>query len=361
MSHLTAIPAWLGAVVTIVAMLALRPLARQTGLLDRPSGHKRHRGEIPVVGGVAMLAGLIAAVLATPGGAFDASIFLVAAAILVTVGVLDDAFVLPPRLRLVAHAGAALWMYTVSTSGVHVTTLGDLFGTGRLDFGAFAPVATVVVIVAGINAFNMLDGLDGLAGGVALVALALLLTALPKPLCPAFTQIALALGGGLAGFLLFNAPLGLNRRWRAFMGDAGSTLLGFALATIMIGSSQGVGRLATPITMAWLVLVPATDLVWSVVRRLARGQSPFRPDNAHLHHTLMQAGLSSRATSVALVLVALVGGLAGLALEHIGAPEWLSFVLFVLAGWGLVFGAYALRHVRRRANRLLELAELRID
>ncbi len=334
----------------MAAMVSLRQVAVRLGLLDRPAGHKRHQGAIPVVGGLAMFVGLAVAVLLTPGGAFDATVFLVAAAILVAVGALDDTFMLSSWLRLVAHAGAALWMYSVSTSsGVRLTSLGDLLGTGVLDVSAFAPLATVFVIVAGINAFNMLDGLDGLAGGVALVALLLLLTALPGSLCPAFLQIALALVGALGAFLLFNAPLGLNRRWRSFMGDAGSTVLGFALATLLLGSSQGLGRLAAPITMVWLVLVPATDLWCSTVRRALRGQSPFHADNEHLHHMLMAAGLSARVTCAVLVLVALLGGLAGLALERAGAPEWLSLLLLLLAGWGLAAAAYVLRGVRRRA------------
>ncbi len=364
MSHWIPAPALLSAVATAVAMLLLRPAAGHIGLLDRPSGlegHKRHSGAIPVVGGLAMLCGLLAAVIATPGGAFDARVFLVAAAILVVVGALDDAFTLSLRLRLLAQSSAALWMYSVATAGVRVTTLGDLFGTGASDFSAVAPAATVVVVVAGVNAFNMLDGLDGLAGGVALVALMLLLGALPAPLCPAFTQVVLALIGGLSAFLLFNAPFGLNRRFRSFMGDAGSTLLGFSLATVMISASQGKAALATPITMAWLVLVPSTDLVWSVLRRLARGRSPMQPDNQHLHHTLMAAGLSARATCVALVLTALVGGLAGLALEHHHAPEWLSFVLFVLAGGGIVLGSHALRAARARARGGLATDSARAD
>jgi len=359
MSHPITAPVLISASVTVVAMAALRPVARRVGLLDRPSGHKRHDGVIPVVGGIAMLFGLAAAVLAMPLVAFDAAVFLVAAAALVTIGLLDDAFGLSPRIRLLAHTGAALWMYEMSTAGVRLTTLGDLFGRGATDLSSIAPAATVFVIVAGINAFNMLDGLDGLAGGVALVALGLLYAAMPAPLAPAFALVVLALLGGLGGFLLFNAPLGLNRQLRSFMGDAGSTLLGFALATVMVGSSQGPTRLAAPITMAWLVLVPSTDMVWGVVRRLLRGQSPFRPDNGHLHHVLMEAGFGPRATSAGLVLAALAGGLAGLTLERQGAPEWLSLLLFVAAGGGLVLATHALRNERRRAG--APLAPVRAD
>jgi len=233
-------------------------------------------------------------------------------------------------------------MYLASTSGVHMTSIGDLFGLGIIDVSAISAFVTVFVIVAGVNAFNMLDGLDGLAGGVALVALALLIGATPHGLCPAFTQISLALIGCLLAFLGFNAPLGFNRRLRSFMGDAGSTLLGFALATTMIGASQGVTAVATPMTMGWLVLVPTTDMTWSVVRRLSRGQSPFHADNEHLHHLMMRLGLSSRGACLAILLIALVAGLFGLALERNGVPEWGSLLLFLATGTGLVVFTRAL-------------------
>ncbi len=335
-------PVVIGGVVTTVAMALLRLVARPFGLLDRPGGHKRHNGAIPVIGGLAMFAGLVVSLLVTPGGAFDLRVFLASAAVLVTVGALDDAFRLSARLRLVAQVAAAYWMYLASTSGVHMTSIGDLFGLGIIDVSAISAFVTVFVIVAGVNAFNMLDGLDGLAGGVALVALALLIGATPHGLCPAFTQISLALIGCLLAFLGFNAPLGFNRRLRSFMGDAGSTLLGFALATTMIGASQGVTAVATPMTMGWLVLVPTTDMTWSVVRRLSRGQSPFHADNEHLHHLMMRLGLSSRGACLAILLIALVAGLFGLALERNGVPEWGSLLLFLATGTGLVVFTRAL-------------------
>jgi UDP-GlcNAc:undecaprenyl-phosphate GlcNAc-1-phosphate transferase len=350
MTFMLSDPALIGGLTTVAAMLVLRLLARPIGLLDHPGGHKRHSGVIPVIGGIAMFVGLAVALLLAPGGAFDLRIFLAAAAVLVTVGALDDAFQLSAKVRLIAECAAAYWMYLASSSGVHLNSFGDLFGFGVIDVSAISAFATVLVIVAGVNAFNMLDGLDGLAGGVALVALVLLIGATPHGLCPAFTQIALALIGCLVAFLGFNAPLGVNRRLRSFMGDAGSTLLGFSLATMMIGASQGVTAVATPITMGWLVLVPTTDMLWSVMRRLSRGQSPSHADNEHLHHLLMRVGLSSRGACLALILIALVAGLFGLALERSGVPEWLSLVLYVATGLGLVAFSRALATSRAPAR-----------
>jgi UDP-GlcNAc:undecaprenyl-phosphate GlcNAc-1-phosphate transferase len=342
-------PAGVGFAATVLAMTLLRPLAVHVGLLDRPHDHKRHTGAIPVIGGIAMLFGLVVAVLTTAGGAFDARVFLVSATILVLVGALDDAFALSPRVRIAAHTGAVLWVYWATSAGVRLVSFGDLLGAGPIDVTAMSALATVFVAVAAINAFNMLDGLDGLAGGVALVALGMLFGPTAGPLCPAFTQIALALIGGLVGFLIFNAPLGFNRPLRSFMGDAGSTLLGFSLAIIMIGASQGPAQVAAPVTMVWLVLVPSTDLVWSVVRRLAKGRSPIRADNEHLHHVLAEAGVSTRVICVLLMAVSIGGALAGLALDDHGTPESLSFALLLTAGAGIVLATHGVRLVRSRA------------
>jgi UDP-GlcNAc:undecaprenyl-phosphate GlcNAc-1-phosphate transferase len=342
-------PGWISLGVTIATMALLRPFAKRLGLIDHPSGHKRHRGAIPVIGGIAMLAGLVAAVFATPGGAFDARVFVISATALVVVGVLDDAFRLSPPIRLLAHMAAALWMYWASSASVRLETLGDLVGLGAIDLSSVSMLATAFVIVAAINAFNMLDGLDGLAGGVALVALALLFGPTSGTLGAAFTQMSLALIGGLLGFLFYNAPLGFNGRLRSFMGDAGSTLLGFSLGTIMIGASQGPARVAAPVTMVWLVLVPSTDLVWSVLRRLVQRRSPLSPDTEHLHHVLDGAGLATRTVWLLLVAVSAVAGLAGLALDRHGTPEWLSFALLLATGAMLVLAVHGARLAARRA------------
>src|SRR5690606_33418239 len=154
----------------LLAMLALRPIAIALKLIDRPGGRKQHHGEVPVVGGLAMLLGIVFGFGFVPLLETTSTPFLAACTLLVTVGLLDDRFDLSPWTRLAVHVIAALLL--IGGSDVFVATLGTLFGTSEVWLDGFASYAlTVLVVVAAINAFNILDGVDGLAGGMALVAL----------------------------------------------------------------------------------------------------------------------------------------------------------------------------------------------
>jgi UDP-GlcNAc:undecaprenyl-phosphate/decaprenyl-phosphate GlcNAc-1-phosphate transferase len=329
---------WISAVgafaITVAALLALRPIAYAVNLLDRPGGHKTHHGVVPVIGGLGMLLGLTFGLVSAGNTLGELQHFLVSAVLLAVVGMLDDRFNVAPSVRLTAQFVAVLPMFFLA--GVRLESFGDLIGAGPLDVRNVSLFATAIVAIAAVNAFNMLDGLDGLAGGISLVA-ALLMLALPHADANV-RSVALigALCASITGFLLFNIPVRWNRGVRCFMGDAGSTLLGFTLAWLMIGASQGSDRLAAPVTMAWLVAVPATDLVWSVLRRLSRGQSPLHADNEHLHHMLLRSGLGVRAVFAVMMTLSLFCGLTGVFLERTAVPEWLSFCALLLAGASLV-------------------------
>lgn len=320
--------------VTVAAMLALRPIAHIVDLIDRPGGRKMHSGAVPVVGGLAMLLGIVFGVSSMPGTAANLQAFLFSATLLVVVGLLDDRFNLSPTMRLIAQFAAVLPM--VFGAGVYLRTLGDPFGLGELQMGAAYVWVTAFFTLASVNAFNMLDGLDGLAGGLALTAFAFMF-ALVAGFGREVDMLMIAtMCGSIVGFLLFNAPLQVNRRLRCFMGDAGSTLLGFSVAWMALSVSQVQPTTATPVTMLWLVLVPATDLVWTVVRRVARGQSPLRADSEHLHHSLLKLGLGVRAVFAIMVLAAVLAGVVGIAFQRAGLPEWMSLLGVILAGVMLV-------------------------
>jgi UDP-GlcNAc:undecaprenyl-phosphate GlcNAc-1-phosphate transferase len=339
---------WVSAIgafaVTASAILALRPVAYAVDLVDRPGGHKTHHGTVPVVGGLGMVLGLTFGLASQAGSLGDLQQFLFSAVLLVVVGMLDDRFNLMPGLRLAAQFTAVLPMFF--GAGVRLESFGDLLGVGALTFPGWSFAATAIVAMAAINAFNMLDGLDGLAGGIGLVAIALLIGATSTASHPEAAFLGAVLAGCIVGFLLFNAPVPWNRGVRCFMGDAGSTLLGFSLAWLTISLSQGPARSAAPVTMVWLVAVPATDLVSTVVRRALRGHSPLHPDNEHLHHLLLQAGLGVRAVFAILVVISGLLGWAGLELERHGVPEFVSFMFLIGAGIVLVIACRSPRLVR---------------
>jgi UDP-GlcNAc:undecaprenyl-phosphate GlcNAc-1-phosphate transferase len=200
----------------------------------------------------------------------------------------------------------------------------------------------------------MFDGSDGVAGIQASVGLLFLGIA-----CIAGGQVqALPIVGCLFGcvlaFLIFNWPSQRTREVRAFMGDAGSTMLGFSLAWLSVAFSQGKYAVISPVAVLWVFALPLYDFFSSMMRRMADGRSPFHGDSEHLHHVLRRSGLSSR--KVALVI--LIGGLvfAGLGLggyligvsDSIMVAAWLALGVFyhIIFGSGLV--------IRRRSEGRIE-------
>jgi UDP-GlcNAc:undecaprenyl-phosphate GlcNAc-1-phosphate transferase len=314
-----------------LAIVALRPLAIAVDLVDRPGGRKTHHGEIPVVGGLAMFLGIVLGVGLVPLPGNSTVSFLAACAILVTVGLVDDRFDLSPWTRLPGQMAAAIVL--IIGSGAMVVTLGNPFGTGTVNFSEYGAVAfTIFIVIAAINAFNMLDGTDGLAGTVALtsflaIAYISYTAGLVVPL-----SISLVMIGAVCAFLLFNVPLRENAAAECFMGDAGSTLLGLAVAWLCIQISQGATRPVTSVTTLWFVALPLYELVWSTIRRVIRGVSPFQADTDHFHHMLLKAGFGPRgAFAVFAILTCALAGV-GLLCRHYELPDRTSLLLLALLG-----------------------------
>lgn len=325
--------------VTVVFMFALRPLARGIGLIDRPGGRKRHEGEIPVIGGLAMLAGLLVGSILQPGLIEKCPYFLAAIVILVIIGALDDRYELPPSVRFLAQACAVILM--IYGAGLMASDLGRVTFGKVIQLGWFAPIFTLLLVLTAINAFNLFDGSDGVAGIQALIALVFLgFTGIIGGAGKSVPLIANLIGVVFA-FLLFNWPSKKTRHVRAFMGDAGSTLLGFALAWVSLDLSQGTDRVITPMVVLWVFALPVFDLFSSMLRRIWIGRSPFHADSEHLHHILKRLGLNSR--RVAQVILVFSASLAafGVGGYLLGLSDGVLLITWVLGllAYYLVFGS----------------------
>ena len=343
-------PLFIGFLVTMTMMLALRPVASQFGLVDVPGGRKSHSGEVPVIGGIAMFMGLMAAVLAVDVASPREAALMVAAALMVIVGVMDDRFDLAPYARLLAHIAAAVTL--VLASGHNVESLGNLLGFGDIGLGPFDLIFTVVAAIALINGFNMLDGLDGLAGGVALVALmGLSFYFLGGQGGAAALVVSLGLVGSIVAFLIFNLPARFNRPFLAFMGDAGSTMLGFVLAALALLAVQPRGAGLPPVVVLWLLPVPILELFTSTIRRAVTGLSPMKADRGHFHHRLLDAGFSVRAVFVLYLAVSVISAVIGIWLWKAGASEPVLFYVFLALSAVWLVG---MRNAKRLAGYLPE-------
>ena len=325
--------------VTILFMFALRPVARGIGLIDRPGGRKMHVGEVPVVGGLAMVGGLIVGSLYSYDAIDGFAFFLTANAVLVFIGALDDRYDLPASVRFLAQICAALLM--VAGGDVFVRDIGAAFFDGQVDLGWFSTPFTVLIVLTAINAFNMFDGSDGVAGVQALIALLFLGFACLVAGQSSYLPLVAALAGSIVGFLVFNWPSRRTQNVRAFMGDAGSTMLGFSLAWISVEVSQAPVRVISPVVILWIFALPVFDLFSSMIRRLLQGYSPFHGDSEHLHHVLRRFGFSSRRVAQTVLLVSTLFAVIGVGGFLAGIADGWLFLgwLGVGVAYHIIFGS----------------------
>jgi UDP-GlcNAc:undecaprenyl-phosphate GlcNAc-1-phosphate transferase len=328
-------PAAAGFFICLLAIFALRPVAIAIDLIDRPGGRKTHHGEVPIVGGLAMLLGVVLGVGLLPLPDASGNAFLAACTLLVTVGLIDDRFDLSPWARLPVQMVAAVVL--AFGAGDVVVTLGDPLGTGPIEFSSTGSVVfTILICIAAINAFNMLDGMDGLAGAIALIALIALTYLSWTHGMGVASGVSLVIAAAVCAFLIFNFPTRLNRSMRCFMGDSGSTLLGFSVAWLCIQVSQTPSNGVAPVTTLWIVAFPLYELIWSTVRRIVRGVSPFKADSDHFHHLLLRAGFGVRGAFAVSVSLASLLALFGILAERFDLPDSYSFLLLIAAGVGVV-------------------------
>jgi UDP-GlcNAc:undecaprenyl-phosphate GlcNAc-1-phosphate transferase len=314
--------------VTWVFVASLRPVAIAVGLTDAPGGRKRHAGEVPIVGGIAMYAGIFVGICIAMGASGNTIYLLAAGALLIVVGVLDDWRGLPCFPRLLAEISAALIM--IIGGGLVITDIGNPFGFGIIQMGPAAIAVSILITVSVINAFNFIDGVDGLAGSMALVAL--LAGATASGWAAPSVSIASVAIAAIIGFLFFNLPMRSNRHSRTFMGDAGSTLLGLVVVWHTISITQGDARAISPVTGLWFALVPLADFFTCFVRRIANGRSPFDCGRDHIHHALLRSGFTAQQTLIILTGLAATYSGIGLFGVVVGAPESVMFALWVILG-----------------------------
>ena len=321
-------------VAYLLSALAIRmtiPAAPRIGLVDRPGGHKQHEHHVPLVGGVGIFVAIAAVLIVGAYHQPDQQAFfgslLIGATLLFVVGLIDDVYPLGVRIRFVAQAAAA--SITALWGGIMLHDFGALVSTQTLFLGVMALPVTLFATAGVINALNMVDGADGLSGSLSMVSLALLAIVAFNAGAEAYLAVTLTLLGAVGGFLVFNLRCCGRPRARVFMGDAGSTLLGFLFACLFVGLAQGESRAMSPVTALWLFAVPLFDTTAIMVRRVWLGRSPFSPDRWHLHHLLLDAGFTVPQGVLLMAALQLLFGVVGLIGWYQAVPEYLMFGAFV--------------------------------
>lgn len=320
------------AVLCFVAIKLLKGVCLRYGHVDLPGDRKRHDEPTPLCGGFAIgLAFLLVGAATTLF--WDYAGLCGGLLMLAAFGTIDDVHNIPAYLRLGIQALVVL-VGMVGLGGVTVSTLGALFGATPLILGWLAVPFTIVAVVGLLNSINMIDGVDGLAGGFSLLVFLIFAGALAGNANPAILCIFI---GAVAAFLAFNMRTPWRRRASVFLGDAGSLMLGFALAWYAVTLSQGQSPALRPITMVWLFGLPLADTACLMITRAVRHSNPMRADRRHFHHLLFRFGLSVSQVCGVWLGVAALFMLAGLLGEWAGLPEAAMFY-----GFCAVFGVYCI-------------------
>lgn len=342
--------------------LAVTPIIRaaavRAGLLDTPfESRKVHAHPVPRLGGLAIAAGFYAALaMALSSGPLGDHLMpqhagrvcglAVAGLVVTAVGAIDDIRGVRAATKLAVDLAVGCMLFA---AGFRLEALALPFG-GVLWLGWLSLPATALWVAGVANAVNLLDGLDGLAGGVAVAGAVAAFAIGAHVRDPLMLLGALAIGGGILGFMVYNVnPASI------FMGDSGSLFVGTVLAALALAPRPGSGA-PSVIGMAVVLGVPIADTLLAISRRFARGVPVFSGDREHLHHRLLAAGVSHRKAVLVLWTVSGLLAVAGVLVARSGG-HYAGLAALVIAGGAVALGQlgyFAIPHglIRgRRGNR----------
>jgi UDP-GlcNAc:undecaprenyl-phosphate GlcNAc-1-phosphate transferase len=319
---------------TVFAIWLLRRGAGTFGLLAVPGGRREHEGITPLVGGIGIFMGLLAGFAYLYWKGLFAQVNLEFSAVfwamlgLVILGVMDDRVEMRARTKFAFEALIAT--LAVLVADLHLVSLGQVLPGLDMQLGAFAPFVTVLAVLSMINAVNMIDGSDGLAGTQLVVSFAGLAAACLYAGSSAVGVLMLFPCSAIVGFLVFNLRLSSHGRAKAFLGDAGTMMLGFLLAVMAIIATTGNNGVP-PAVVLWICALPLLDGLTTIMRRSRAGKAISIGYRDHLHHLLRARGASVNDVVFWEGILAVAGVVFALTIWQLGLPEWVLTVAFVLA------------------------------
>lgn len=334
--------------LTYLVIPSIIKVAAKKNLFDKPNERSAHKAPTPSLGGIGIFAGAICAIILwTPFDSFgDLQNVLAAFVIMFLIGVKDDLLPLSPGKKFIGQIFCALIL--VYKANIKITSWYGILGVYELP-DLFSFVFSMVAIVGIINAFNLIDGINGLAGSIGLLA------------CSVWgmwffmmdrTELAIlgfSFAGALVAFLKYNYTPA-----RIFMGDTGSLLVGMVcsiLAIEFLEMHRGevpAGRSFTfdiaPAVAIAILILPLYDTARVFARRMMQGKSPFHPDKTHIHHLLLDSGLTHMQSTAVLVGVNVLFIALVVTLKHLGTNK-LLILEFIIA---LIFSTLLYQYAARR-------------
>ena len=332
--------------IAVILTPIIRDISRSFNLVDRPGKRKVHAYPLPRVGGIAIAIAYGVSLISFSGstlsvaGTIPAWQVLPGAAVVFLTGLLDDVFSLKPIFKVLGTVAAASIAYF---SGIRMGGLAQQPLGVWLEF----PL-TVLWLLATSNALNLIDGLDGLCAGMGLMSTLALFTAALLHGNPPLAYATLPLAGALLGFLCYN----INPA-TVFLGDSGALLIGFLLGCYGIIWTQKASTLLSMMVPLLALSIPLLDVSLSVLRRFLRRQPIFRADRGHIHHRLLDRGLSARQAVWVLYLFAALAAATALLASSFLETRYQGFIVAAFCGVALI-GIRQLRYAEFGvASRLL--------
>lgn len=318
--------------LTFLAIPSIISVAKKKNLYDEPGERRSHTVRTPSLGGIGIFAGtLFSIILWTPFQYFgDLQYILCAFIIIFLIGAKDDIDPISPTKKFVGELLAACIL--VFKANVRLTSLYGIFGVGELTF-VWSVILSIFTIIVIINAFNLIDGINGLSASLGVLISVTLGLWFLKIDALELAMVAFSLVGSLVAFLKYNVTPA-----KIFMGDTGALLLGLVCSILtiqfielhrVIGDSPYAFNSAPSIAIAILIL-PLFDTLRVFTMRILKGKSPFYPDRTHIHHLLIDSGLTHMQATGLLVIVNIAFIFLAVSLQHIG-NLYLLFVILVIA------------------------------
>jgi len=318
--------------LTFVAIPSIISVARKKKLFDEPDHRKSHTVRTPSLGGIGIFAGsLFSIIMWTPFMYFgDLQYILCAFIIVFLIGAKDDIDPISPSKKLLGQLFAAAIL--VFKANIRLTSLYGIFGIGTLpEYVSIAlSIFTIIVI---INAFNLIDGINGLSGGIGLLISITMGTWFFLIDRVDIAIVAFSLAGSLIAFLKYNVTPA-----QIFMGDTGSLLLGLVCSILAIlfidihkdlGDHQYAFKSAPSLAIAVMIL-PLFDTLRVFIIRILNGKSPFHPDRTHIHHLMIDCGLSHMNATYILLVVNAIFIFIAVGLQSVG-NLYLLLILIIIA------------------------------
>jgi UDP-GlcNAc:undecaprenyl-phosphate/decaprenyl-phosphate GlcNAc-1-phosphate transferase len=333
-------------VITFSVIPVIIEIARQKKLFDVPDERKVHKQPIPSLGGIGIFIGFVISLLLTVSieTAPSFQFFLVASLILFFVGMADDITNMSALKKFFVQVFVAAIL--VYKGGLLINNMHGFLGVYQID-NTFAQLFTMLTIVVIINSYNLIDGIDGLAGSIGLITSSCFATFFFMNKQFEYAIMGYTLSAAIGAFLIYNFYPA-----RIFMGDTGSLMLGLinailAIKFIQIAPTASVTPIvAAPAVCYGILLLPLMDTLRVFGMRMLKGKSPFSPDRHHLHHLLLDRGLSHRQVTLSMASICLILAIASYSSRTMGTTYLLGVETSVF------FAAVCILYWRRKKSAL---------